>query len=185
MALRPFLILAALIAPSVVGAADTATRDNNLGGQMLGICRMGAMTSTAAQNATFTQNANGGVLAFTTLADPQTAIVRDASLTIALEGMCNQPHVLRLRSTNGGLVVDTPTTAAGFVDRIDYIARVAWAGETANLQPQGQAGATLMLPVSAPAASGLNLQIDLVPENRPAVAGEYEDSLVVELFGNL
>lgn len=181
---RTSLIAAVLFAPGISRAAETAFQDNNVGGQMVGVCRMGTMVSTAAQNASFTSNANGGVLEITTLADPQTALIRAATMTIAIEGMCNQPHTLRLRSSNGGLTTDA-APAGGFVNRVDYVARVNWAGEVGNLQPQGQAGASLAVVVPTAAGAGLGLEIEILPVSQPAIAGQYEDSLTVELFGNL
>jgi len=173
-----------VLAPGVAMSAETALQEGNLSGQMASVCRLGTVVSTSAENASFQATNNGGLLEITNLASPQTALVQAATMALTLDGMCNQPHTIKIRSANGGLTTDSGS-ASGFINRIDYTARVAWGGQTGTLQPQGQVGANLALIIPTAAGSGLGVQIDIIPASLPAVAGQYEDSLVIELLGGL
>lgn len=182
--IRLLTAAAVLLAPGVAVAAETVLQDSNLNGQMASVCRLGTMVSTSAENASFQPSITGGLLEITNLASPQTALVQSATMALTLDGMCNQPHTLKIRSANGGLTTDS-NAASGFINRIDYSARIAWGGETGVLQPDGQVGANLALIIPTAAGSGLGVQIDIIPGSLPAVAGQYEDSLVIELLGGL
>lgn len=184
MLIRLLITAAVLLAPGVAVSAESVIQESNLNGQMAAVCRLGAMISTSAENASFQPTNNGGLLEITTLASPQTALVQPATMALTLDGMCNQPHTLKIRSANGGLTTDA-NAAPGFINRIDYAARIAWGGQAGVLQPQGQVGANLALAIPTAAGSGLGVQIDIIPASLPAVAGQYEDSLVIELLGGL
>jgi len=182
--IRLLTAAAVVLAPGVAMGAETVLQENNLSGQMASVCRLGTMVSTSAENAAFQPSITGGLLQITNLASSQTALVQSATMALTLDGMCNQPHTLKIRSSNGGLTTDAGPTG-GFINRIDYSARVTWGGQTGILQPQGQVGANLALTVPTAAGSGLGVEIQIIPASLPAVAGQYEDSLVIELLGGL
>ncbi len=73
------------------------------------------------------------------LVDPATAQLQPASISLSLNGICNNAHSFVIQSTGGGLQTSAGATP-GFSNRVDYSASVLWGGASSSLQTSGAAG---------------------------------------------
>ncbi len=115
------------------------------------------------------------------LADPATAQVRAASITVTAKGTCNHAHAFKIATKNGGL--QTGTSAPGFANHVNYTAIVSWGSMVSQLDTSGVQGQTTPNSITMGAYAGsMQLQI-LIPQDGagklPLVAGAYTDDLTI------
>lgn len=147
-------------------------------------CIIRALSSTSEVNATLTQAANGVAVNLTTggFVDPRTGVPRETAITLSLPIICNAAHRVRIASRGGALrrVGITPSAGAGaFRSAINFRVDLDWADATRSFDT-GSLGA-LEMPVPS-AASGLaTIRITIPGGGEPLAAGDYSDTLVVEV----
>ena len=121
-------------------------------------------------------------LAINQLVDPATAQLQPASISLSLNGICNNAHTLVIQSNGGGLQTSAGATL-GFSNHVDYSASVLWGGTSGSLQTSGAAGQSSSLAVVPGAFAGtLQLQIIVAAggaNGLPLLAGAYADTITI------
>jgi len=147
-------------------------------------CLVSAPQAAVGSNATFdSTSSQQGQVTITALADPQTAIAKQASISVALPAICNTAHHVTVTSLNRGLLrqggVASQTSVNGFREFVPYSVTASWAGQTAT--GQSLSGTPVNINASDGAAGQVSLTIDVPAGGDPLVAGTYSDSLTIEL----
>lgn len=168
-------------------ADDSAIKEQTLGGVVPNVCRLGAVSQSSGDNASFAVGGASSTVTVTTFADPNTAQARAASINLGIQGVCNRSHTIRLLSERGGLTLDQPPAGAtpGFARRVDYTAVAGWPGAQTTLTTAGAAGAAATVDVSGPSSGDLLLSIAIPSGSTALVAGDYRNRLTVELLANM
>jgi hypothetical protein len=182
--LSPFAA-AALIALSGAAAAQTPSEGQGrieIVGQAPNACVIRGQGNATTVNATYASNSlSSGQLRIVEMVDSTTALGRAASLDLALDVVCNSPHRLTLRSTNGGLLrrgAPAGAPASGsFAQFVPYRFSANWLGR--DISSQSDSRGVMMLEAAAAGAGQYSLGIQ-VPGGEPLVAGTYEDTVVLE-----
>jgi len=186
---------AALLASPAL-AAPSAEQTVTINGTAPTVCTLGAPTSA---NLVGNLNVTGSTVTVTGLFDAADATMDAGSVTLRFAGMCNYPHNVSLKSANGYLYNTTSNVAplsGTFFRRIGYNAAYAWANvfrptaiPAVDSTLAGQSGVAV---TSADAAvSGANLGTLNVTlrfdgsGTTPVVAGNYTDSLTVQIGADL
>jgi hypothetical protein len=126
-------------------------------------------------------NASSAQVTVTQLVDPATSVPQAASVTMRFPVVCNTAHTLTIRTSQGGLVLQTaaPPPGPGFRNRLGYGVSANWVGQQVSGTSDSGVPVTI---VSANAASGeLSVGIQIPAGGAPLEAGTYSDSLVVSL----
>jgi hypothetical protein len=182
--LSPFAAVA-LIVLSGTAAAQTPSEGQGrieIVGQAPNACVIRGQGNVTTVNGTYASNGlSSGELRIVEMVDSTTARGRAVSLDLALDVVCNSPHRLMLRSTNGGLLrrgAPAGAPASGpFVQLVPYSFSASWLGH--DVTSQSDSRGLMMIEAAAAGAGQYSLGIR-VPGGEPLVAGTYEDSVVLE-----
>lgn len=135
----------------------------------------------SAANATFQPNGSaGGQVTITRLVDPDTALARATSVEIAVPATCNSSHRVSALSGRGGLqrIGATGAQGTGFSEFLTYSLRLGWADaqreQASNLGP-------LAVSVANGATGEIALRVATSAGGTPLIAGQYDDSIVIQL----
>jgi len=176
--------VAALSLLAVVPAFAAASASSNItiNGSVADTCTLTMGASSAATNSTFATN----TISITNLADATTAQSVTASQTLNFAGMCNYAHSISLESANGGLTHDGSVTVVGgtFDDLVEYDVSSNWASAGAALDAEGGATVKDVQSVSganAESAAELSFNIDNNGGTDPLLAGNYTDTVTIQL----
>ncbi len=173
LALMPQAVFAQDIARSAQGFELSATAPAN--------CVVRSVRATGASNASFqSSGTTGGQVTITRLVDAETAQPRATTIDIAIPATCNASHRVTARSGRGGLqrLGTTGAQGTGFAEFLPYSMGVGWAGvQLAQASNQGP----LAIIVPNGATGELALRIATPDGGTPLVAGQYEDSIVIQL----
>ena len=147
------------------------------------VCYFTPPQSGAASNMTLgTASASQATLMINQLVDPATAQLQPASISLSLNGICNNAHTFAIQSNAGGLQTASSATA-GFSNHVDYSASVLWGGTSSSVQTSGAAGqASTMAMVPGAFAGTLQLQITVAAggaNGLPLLAGTYSDTIAI------
>ena len=116
------------------------------------------------------------------LVDPATAQLKPASISLSLNGICNNTHTFSIQSNEGGLQTSNGATP-GFSNHVDYSASVLWGGSSSSLQTSGAAGQSSPIAVVPGAFAGtLQLQVTVGAggaNGLPLLAGTYSDNITI------
>lgn len=144
-------------------------------------CVVRAVRATGDANASFqTSGTTGGQVTITRLVDPDTAQPRATTIEIAIPATCNASHRVTARSGQGGLqrLGATGAQGTGFAEFLPYSMQVGWAGvQRSQTSDQGP----LAIAVANGATGEVALRIATTAGGTPLVAGQYEDSIVIQL----
>jgi hypothetical protein len=148
-----------------------------------------APTVTSENNMSLTSAGNDhSVITVAELVDEATAKLKQASIQLSLQGVCNQPHHLGLMSINGALLpTATPENVnAAFITKIQYTATAAWGSTTSVLQTDGTPGKTSSVNSIGGANRGfLIVDITINQTNNsfdmPVLAGTFTDTLIIQI----
>lgn len=167
--------------------ADQTQRNSmETGATVAKVCRLGSVTMSNAQNATFNVTDQGGTIALSAMADRNTARALPATISVTFDSVCNQSLFIRLVSANGGLKQEQGAQGGnGFINRVDYSADLGWAGGQANLTTTGGTNESTIVPLSGAQSGPVTLNITIPAGSQPLVAGDYADVLTVEFAGQL
>ncbi len=190
---RP-LTLPALILPVIAAAvavalpqmalaqeAARASQNLELSATAPSACVVRAPRAISSANSTFQANgAAGGQVTITRLVDPDTAEPRATTVEIAVPATCNASHRVSAVSGRGGLqrlgAAGAPGT--GFSEFLAYSMRMGWAGVQ---REQASNQGPLALSVANGATGDLVLRVATAAGGTPLVAGQYDDSIVIQL----
>jgi hypothetical protein len=182
-----FAIWAALLGPSLAMAQDVSVETSQGRTQFIGTAPLACLLSTPVGNqisgATLTTTGASAQLTFSsdTLIDPQTAVARPFTMSLAVPVLCNAAHSVIIRSLRGGMAPQSGTTQVnGFSSRIDLDVSASWAGTNVQGSTNGN---PLSLSINVLDAASGNVEVTLrgVGGTNPLVAGRYSDGIVIDL----
>lgn len=186
--MRKAIILAAmLIAPTTALAQtiDIGQGRLDLSGTAPSACVISAPTSTVGSNTSFQLTGpQAAQINITQLVDQTTAEPMSATINLALPVICNTAHTLSVTTANGGLArvggnARNTNVTNGFREFLPYQVTAVWAGHSVNGGSQTPTPVTIA--VADGAAGQLSLTISVPPGGAPLVAGNYADSIIVQL----
>lgn len=182
-ALAAWLALPAALAASSAFAQESgrATRALEVNGTSLPACVIQPAVATGSTNATFlTTSSATAQINITQFVDTQTAEPRASQIAISLPVTCNASHRITVASQRGGLLRAGATgrsQSGGFAQFVPYRIRLGWAGQ--DIDRASNTG-----PATVDSANGavgsLALQIDTPGGGNPLLAGQYDDSIVIQ-----
>lgn len=173
--------LAALAAPAQAQVTDTTSQRLELIGNAPAACVFSTPTASNGSNASFTAtSANSARINITQLVDNQNATSLASSIELSLPMVCNASHRVVVRSTNGGLarLGGNSRGSGGFVEFLAYRFGIGWAGQ--NLDRSSDTG-EVIVDAGEPAKGEVRLRITTPAGSGPLVAGQYNDSIVIEV----
>lgn len=177
------LAAAAVVLPSAASAQVVGAAEDRL--EVLGTafqaCVILTPSASSGNNATFEPaSGNSGEIRITDFVNPSTATARAASISLALPVICNSPHRLVLRSSNGGLRRDGAGAGSQgpFAEFKAYQMAASW-GPVA-LNAMSDADGQLVINSATARAGDVSITIDVGEGGQPLVAGTYSDEIVVE-----
>lgn len=180
----PLLIAAALALPGTAQAQEL-----NRGSQRLEMAAIAPVSCVISQptvgnqsNASFTATgSSSGQVNITQLVDSQNAAPRASSIELSLPVVCNASHRIVVRSANGGLLRTGASgrgTGGAFAQYLSYQVGIDWSGQSVQLDTSNN---TADLNASQPAKGALTIRIATPAGGTPLVAGQYSDSIVLEV----
>lgn len=187
--MRSLILIAAALgtlaaAPASAQVLDTSGQRLELLGLAPTACVLNAPTASTATNATFGVNGfASGRVGITQFVNPQTATSNAASINLNFAVVCNAPHRIVMRSSNGGMLrvgADTINNrgSRGFSEFTPYALTLNWQGQTLNRASDAGTGT---IDSAQPGSGELNLRIATPAGSGPFVAGTYTDTIVIEL----
>lgn len=161
-----------------------------VGGYAPPVCSFtAAARSLTSDNMTFSPGGvSSGLISVDHLVDENTGLLKHASISLEILGVCNQSHYLSLLTTKGGLTLDQQATvvSGSFIQHVNYRAQVDWGGRTAVLNTDATPGKkSSAASIDGPNSGSLNVSLTIDETNNdftaPALAGNYLDSLIVQI----
>lgn len=178
----PILIVAALALPAAAQAQELnrATQKLELTALAPVACVISPATVSRADNASFSNTgSSSGQVSINALVDVTTAAPRASSIELSLPVVCNASHRIELRSANGGLQRAGATGSSGaFREFLAYQVGLDWVGQSLQLDT---ASRSVNLPTNQPGKGEMIIRIATPAGGGPLVAGQYSDSIVVEV----
>lgn len=180
----PILIAAALALPAAAQAQELtrATQRLELAAVAPVACVISSPTVTSQSNASFAStSASSGQVSITELVDGQNATSRPSSIELSLPVVCNASHRVRVSSANGGLLRAGGSAVArpgGFQEYLTYNVGIDWAGQSAVLETSRR---DTSIDSNQPGKGDMVIRIATPAGSGPLVAGQYSDSIVVEV----
>jgi hypothetical protein len=178
----PFLIAAALALPGMAQAQELTRASQRL--EMTAVapvaCVISPATVSSAANASYSATGtSSGQVNITELVDSSTAAPRASSIELNLPVVCNASHRVELRSANGGLLRAGATGRGGaFRESLAYQVGLDWAGQSVELTTSNRSAT---ISASQPGKGEMVIRIATPAGGAPMVAGQYSDSIVVEV----
>ena len=183
-------VFAAILAPGAAWAqevepfAETMERAIVFEGEAARACLIESPTADSQVNTSLERAGNGVnvTLSPTGFLDPQTGVPRQTGISLSLPITCNTAHQLRVASRSGALI-RAGATAGGatgpFRSELDFDVEVNWAGQTRAFNT---ANATqVLIPVPDAATGQASVTISIPGGGTPLAAGDYGDTLVIEV----
>lgn len=167
--------------PLAAQDADRASQALELSATAPPACVIKSARALVTSNSSFqTNGSSGGTVTITRLVDPDTAEPRAATTELVIGATCNSSHSVSAISGRGGLrrLGTTSGSGNGFAEYLPYALRLVWAG---NTRDQASNVGPLALAVGNGATGDLLLRIATPSGGTPLVAGEYDDSIVIQL----
>jgi len=176
-----------LASPAFAQTADVASerleRAIVIEGSAPRACTLKVPRASGERNTTLAQTGSGGVTVALTpsgFIDPATGVPRATGIELALPITCNTAHHLRVTSTRGGLLREGGGDAGGtFRARLDFAVDVRWAGQAVSFDT-GTA-ARIDLSVADAATGDAMISISIPGGGSPLAAGDYGDTLIIEI----
>lgn len=160
---------------------DRASRQIELNATAGASCIVQAPRAAGAANATFLSTGDTSArVGLSRLVDPNTALPRAASFELAIPATCNASHRVTATSGRGGLgrIGATGGQGQGFAEFLPYSLRLGWAGT--GKEQLSNAG-VLVLSVPNGATGDVALRVTTPEGGVPLVAGDYDDTIVIQL----
>lgn len=179
-----FLIAAGLALPTAAQAQelDRSVQRLELAASAPVACVISPANVGTQTNASFVStSASSGQVNITEFVDPVNATSRASSIELNLPMICNSSHSVRVSSANGGLLragAVSRTADGGFSEFLPYNVAVDWSGRTVDLLTTNN---TADIAASDPGKGEMTIRIATPAGTGPLVAGQYTDSIVVEV----
>ena len=153
-----------------------------------GICGLAAAQTINGVNATLGASSQApNAIFINQLTNPSTGQLLSASISLKFKAVCNYAHYFSMQTANGGLQPQTRSVpvAGGFLDHVNYTARLGWGAATNALKTSGAAGQKIPALFIGGAYAG-DLTLDFTVDgnsgnNLPLLAGSYSDTLIITL----
>lgn len=178
----PFLIAAIVALPATAQAQELNRASQRL--EMAAVapvaCVINQPTVGNQSNASFSATgSSSGQVSITQLVDAQSAQPRASAIELSLPVVCNASHRVRVTSTNGGLRRAGATGGGGgFQEFLAYRVGIDWSGQSLDFST---ANNNATLDAASPAKGNLVIRIATPAGGAPLVAGQYSDSIVLEV----
>ncbi len=180
----PLLIAAALALPAGAQAQELTRATQRL--EMAGVapvaCVISQPTVSNQSNASYSATGtSSGQVSITELVDGQNATSRPSSIELSLPVVCNASHRVRISSANGGLMRAGGSPSArpgGFQEFLSYRVGIDWAGKSTELLTSRL---STDIDSNQPGKGEMVIRIATPAGGGPLVAGQYSDSIVVEV----
>lgn len=179
----PILIAAALALPAGAQAQELTRASQRL--ELAGVapvaCVISPPTVGSQSNASFsTTGASSGQVSITEFVDGQNASSRASSIELNLPLVCNASHRVRVSSTNGGMrrAGSTGAGQGGFAEYLAYTVGIDWSGQSVQLLTSNN---NANIDMGQPGKGQMTIRIATPAGGGPLVAGQYSDSIVVEV----
>ena len=168
-------------APAFAQDSGRAAQTLYINGTAPSACVIRGPSSSSAVNAVFSQiDASNGQITITELVDPTNATPRASDITVSLPVICNASHRVSVTSREGGLLRAGSTRNAGgggFAEFLPYQIGIDWAGT--QLQ-QSSDGGPILVNAANGASGNLSVRVATPAGGNPLVAGQYDDSIVIQ-----
>lgn len=180
----PFLIAAALALPTAAQAQELTrgTQRLELAAVAPVACVISQPTVGAQSNASFSATgAASGQVNITQFVDPVNARPQPSSIELNLPLVCNASHRIRITSSNGGLLragASGRNRGGAFAEFLAYNVDVDWSGQSVQLLTSNN---NANINRNAPGKGAMTIRIATPAGSGPLVAGQYSDSIVVEV----
>lgn len=171
-------------APCAAQEVDRVATRLELNATAPSACIVRAPRATAVANATFQSTGDSSArIGLTRLVDPNTALPRAASFEVAIPAACNASHRVTAASGKGGLgrIGAVANVGDGFAQLLPYTLRLDWAG---SRREQASNTGPITLAVANGATGDLALRVATPEGGTPLVAGDYDDTIVIQLQPN-
>ncbi|HOB12755.1 MAG TPA: hypothetical protein PK680_06130 [Novosphingobium sp.] len=185
----PFLFAATLAGlglavPGLAQAQDLTTASQRL--ELAAVAPVACVISTPSvtnqSNASYASTGSAsGQVSITELVDGDDATSRASSIELNLPVVCNASHRVRISSANGGLLRAGGSAAGrsgGFQEFLAYQVGIDWAGQSAQLQTTSR---DTSIDANQPGKGEMVIRIATPAGGGPLIAGQYSDSIVVEV----
>ncbi|HEY5712499.1 MAG TPA: hypothetical protein VIT38_11445 [Allosphingosinicella sp.] len=179
------LIAAALLGAPALAAAQTTVDPSRGRLEILGTapsaCLIRTPAAASGSNATFQPTGGStGEIRISRMVDATTAQSLGASIDLVIPVICNSPHRVVVRSSNGGLRrIGRPVAPGRFRDLLPYEVNTVWGDSQQALS--SEAGTPVLIVASTARAGQLSLSLHVAAGGQPLVAGIYGDQIVLEL----
>lgn len=185
MRMLPVLIAATLALPASQAQAqeiDRAIQQLEMSGLAPVACVISQPSVGAQTNASFSPTgAASGQVNITEFVNPQDASSRASAIELNLPLVCNASHSVRVTSSNRGLLragASGTGPSGGFAQYLPYTVGLDWSGQSINLLTSNSAAS---INASQPGRGEMIIRIATPAGGGPLVAGQYSDSIVVEV----
>lgn len=186
-----FLLAAAVVASpatafgqaSLVPGVDTATATLELRAVQPSICQLSSVPAASSlANVSIANRTTGETQLAVALVDPQTGAASPSVARLTFDMTCTGPHRVTVR-TGGGLRNTTGVAPASgdFRSDVAYSVQTFWAGRSANGEAAGAQSSNAVLAQSAGESGQLVVDINIPGGGAPLIAGEYRDTIFVEV----
>ena len=182
------LPMAALAVPASAQVLDAVSQRLEMIGDAPAACVIGQPVATNAVNASFSVNSiASGTIGISDFVDLQTGETRASSIELTFPVTCNASHRVTLRSGNGGMLRAGSSASAsnpgqGFLEFVTYQLQLGWDGQNLQLPSSDGGGA---IPAARASTVELLLRVDTPDGSGPLVAGQYDDSIVIEFQASI
>lgn len=180
----PLLLAAAVALPGIAQAqqSDRASQRLELAALAPVACVISTPSVGSQQNASFAStSSSSGQINITEFVDPENASSRGSAIELNLPLVCNSSHSVRVTSANRGLLragASGTASTGGFSEFLAYTVGLDWSGQSLELQTTNAAAA---LSAAQPGRGEMTIRITTPAGNGPLIAGQYSDSIVVEV----
>lgn len=183
--LAPLLVALILATPAAAQSVNPGNQMLELAGEAQPACVLNTPIATGSNNTSFTvSGSNSAQVTITQLVDNLSAQSLPSSIELNLPVICNASHRVIVRSANGGLLRAGAAPSAArtaqngeFAEFLVYDVALDWSGQ--RLERSSRTG-NAVLASSRPAAGDLRMRIATPAGTGPLIAGQYNDSIVLE-----
>ena len=183
MSKRLLRLISVLIMAGSANAEPVQRTDTRFEGSIIENCIFDAVPAGSGGGVNIATTENGLSVNFNSIADPETAELVPFGLIVSLDMTCNFAHTVTIRSVSGGLQASDPSNSDTFTDRADYTVEAQWAGQSAEFSTSGTPGEGAGLQIGGLNAGRFDLEIGSAASSLPLVAGDYTDTLIIEIAG--
>lgn len=181
---KSILFAVAVFLPGAAQAQelDRAAQQLVMSGTAPVACVINAPRAANQSNASFTETgSSSGQINITQFVDPQSAQPRASSIELNVPVLCNTSHRVRISSLNGGLLrggAKGRGQGGTFAEFVRYTIGLDWLGQTTQFDTGTN---STSIRANQPGRGNAVLRVATPAGGAPLVAGQYRDTIVVEV----